>query len=168
MWSKEMSVRQHESAAIALRGSICLVSSCGGHLTEVLALRPTYAQHPHFFVINQPISLPKEMDGKAYVIRHSERDWLFFVNLWEACCILRRERPAIILSTGAGPAVPFALIGKLLGIKNVFIECSTQISQPSLTGRIMYYLADRFFYQWEGLRRFYPKGTYGGVLLWSS
>jgi UDP-N-acetylglucosamine:LPS N-acetylglucosamine transferase len=144
------------------------VSSCGGHLTEALALRPAYAPFPHFFVVNQPLMLPKEMDGKTYVIRHSERDWLFFVNIWEAWRILKRERPAVILSTGAGPAVPFALVGKLLGIRSVFVECSTQIARPSLTGRIMYRLADRFYYQWEGLKAYYPNGIYGGVLLWSS
>lgn len=150
------------------RASICLVSSGGGHLTELFALRPAYMHRAHFFVVNQPIDLPKEMEGKTYFIRHSDRDWLFFVNLWEAWRILRRERPAVILSTGAGPAVPFALMGKLLGIQNVFVECSTQIAHPSLTGRIMYHLADRFYYQWESLKHYYPKGTYGGVLLWSS
>jgi beta-1,4-N-acetylglucosaminyltransferase len=148
--------------------SICVVSSGGGHLTEALALHPTYANRSHFFVLNQPVDLPTQMLGKTFFIRHSERDWLFFVNLWEAWRILMRERPAVILSTGAGPAVPFALVGKLLGIRSVFIECSTQIASPSLTGRIMYYLADRFFYQWEALRVYYPKATYGGVLLWSS
>ena len=147
---------------------ICIVSSSGGHLTEALALRPAYANRPHFFVVNQPIEPPTEMRGKTFFICHSERDWLFFVNLWEAWRILRRERPAVILSTGAGAAVPFALVGKLLGIPSVFVECSTQIARPSLTGRIMYYLADRFFYQWEAMRNHYPKATYGGVLLWSS
>jgi UDP-N-acetylglucosamine:LPS N-acetylglucosamine transferase len=147
---------------------ICLVSSGGGHLTEVLALRPAYEQRRHFFVLNERVLLPPEMEGKTFFIRHSERDWLFFVNLWEAWCILRREQPAVILSTGAGPAVPFALVGKLLGIRNVFIECSTQISRPSMTGRIMYHLADRFYYQWESLKPYFPEGIYGGVLLWSS
>ena len=147
--------------------SICVVSSGGGHLTEALALRPAYGSRPHFFVLNQPMQLPSVMQGKTYFIRHSERDLLFFVNLWEAWRILRRERPAVILSTGAGPAVPFALVGKLLGIPSVFVECSTQIMRPSLTGRIMYYVADRFYYQWEALKRYYPRGSYGGVLLWS-
>jgi UDP-N-acetylglucosamine:LPS N-acetylglucosamine transferase len=148
--------------------TVCLVSSAGGHLTEILALFRAYTQRPHFFVVNRPIPLATEMKGKTYIICNSERDWLFIVNLWEAWRILKRERPAVILSTGAGPAVPFALVGKLLGIKIVFIECSTQIVRPSLTGRIMYHLADRFYYQWESLESYYPKGTYGGVLLWSS
>jgi UDP-N-acetylglucosamine:LPS N-acetylglucosamine transferase len=150
------------------RKTVCLVSSSGGHLTEILALRPAFGRHEHIYVLNQHISLPREMEGKTYFIQHSERDWRFFVNLWEAWLILRDARPSVILSTGAGPAVPFALVGKLLGIRNIFLECSTQITHPSLTGRIMYYLADRFYYQWEPLRSYYPNGIYGGVLLWSS
>ncbi|MGE5709123.1 MAG: PssD/Cps14F family polysaccharide biosynthesis glycosyltransferase [Nitrospira sp.] len=150
------------------REQICLVSSGGGHLSELLALQPAYASCPHFFVLNQRVPLTKDMEERTCYIRHSERDWHFFVNLWEAWRILQRERPAVILSTGAGPAVPFALVGKLLGIHTVFVECSTQVARPSLTGRIMYRLADRFYYQWEGLKAYYPKGIYGGVLLWSS
>ena len=168
MGHRKLSLLQSGCTGIGSRRAVCLVSSCGGHLTEALALQPAYSPFPHFFVVNQPLTLQKGMEGKTYVIRHSERDWLFFVNLWEAWRILKRERPAVILSTGAGPAVPFALVGKLLGIRNVFVECSTQIARPSLTGRIMYHLADRFYYQWEGLKAYYPNGIYGGVLLWSS
>ena len=158
-------VKDHEATASC---RICLVSSGGGHLTELLALRRAYQARDHFFVLNRRIDLPQELQGRTFFICHSERDWRFFLNLWEAWQILRRERPSVILSTGAGPAVPFALVGKCLGIKNVFVECSTQIVRPSLTGRIMYYLADRFYYQWESLKRYYPRGHYGGVLLWSS
>ena len=104
------------------------------------------------------------MQGRTYFIVHAERDWRVLVNLWEAWRILRRERPALILSTGAGPAVPFAVVGKLLGIRTVFVETAAQVTLPSLTGRIMYRLADRFLYQWRGLERFFPKATYGGSL----
>ena len=102
---------------------------------------------------------------KTYFIRHSERDWLVFVNLWEAWQILRNERPGLILSTGAGPVVPFSLAGKILGIPTLFVETFTRPHAPSLTGRIMYRLADRFFYQWQELGRYFPRGTYGGPLI---
>ncbi len=99
------------------------------------------------------------------VIRRSERDWLLIVNLWEAWRILRAERPDLVLSTGAGPAVPFALVAKLKGTPFVFVETDAQVTRPSLTGRIMYRLADRFFYQWRTLEPYFPQGTYGGFLL---
>jgi len=142
----------------------CIVSSCGGHLTEVRALKTVYECYEHFYVLNDQIVLPKDMEGKTYFIRHSERDWLFFVNLWEAWCILRKERPNLILSTGAGLVVPFALIGKLFQIPIIFVEISAQVTEPSLSGRIMYYIVDIFFYQWEALEHYFPKGVYEGLL----
>ncbi len=144
---------------------ICIVSSCGGHLTEVRALKSAYDSYEHFYVLNDRIILPDDMKEKTAFIRHSERDWLFFVNLWEAWQILKKEKPTVILSTGAGPVVPFTLIGKLLGIPTIFIETFTRVTKPSLTGRIMYRLADKFYYQWEPLRNAFPKGIYGGPLL---
>lgn len=104
--------------------------------------------------------------GKTYFIAHSERDWKFFVNLWEAFRILLRERPDTILSTGAGPVVPFALVGRFLfGVKVVYVETITRVNSPSMTGKIMYRLAHDFFYQWKSLSPFFPKGKYGGPLL---
>lgn len=145
---------------------VCIVSSCGGHLTEVRALLPAYARYSHFYVLNDKAMLPQDMEGKTHFIAHSERDWRFFLNLWEAFRILQRERPQVILSTGAGPAVPFALVGRyLFGCRIVFVETITRIQSPSMTGKIMYRLAHDFFYQWESLARFFPRGRLGGPLV---
>jgi len=145
---------------------VCIVSSCGGHLTEVRALKSAYSTYEHFYVVNDQIRLPPDMLGKTYFIAHSERDWRLLQNLWEAWRILRRERPHVILSTGAGPAVPFALVGRLLFRTHVvFVETVARIEKPSLTGRIMYWLAHDFYYQWATLRRFFPRGRHAGSLL---
>jgi len=148
-----------------MNGKIGIISSCGGHLSEIRALKPLYSQYDHFYVVNDRIELPEDMKGRTTFICHSERDWKFLVNLWEAWHILRRERPQILLSTGAGPMVPFALIAKCYGIRLIFIEIGNQVARPSVTARIMYYLADRFYYQWKSLGRFFPHGIYGGPLL---
>jgi UDP-N-acetylglucosamine:LPS N-acetylglucosamine transferase len=143
----------------------CIVCSVGGHLTEVRVLMPAYAGEPHFYVLNDKAMLPEDMRGRTYFIAHSERDWKFILNLWEAFRILRKERPTAILSTGAGLAVPFAIVGRLFfGTRVVFVETFTRIERPSLTGRIMYWLAHDFFYQWPQLRAFFPRGCYGGPL----
>jgi UDP-N-acetylglucosamine:LPS N-acetylglucosamine transferase len=145
---------------------ICIVSSCGGHLTEVRCLRPAYEQFDHFYVLNDKALLPADMESRTLFIAHAERDWRVLKNLWEAFVILRRERPHVILSTGAGPVVPFALVGRLFfATRVVFVETITRIERPSLTARIMYRLAHDFFYQSKGLQRFFPKGRYGGALL---
>jgi len=145
---------------------ICIVSSCGGHLTEVRCLKSVYEKYDYFYVLNDKAMLPDDMKDKTYFIAHSERDLKFFLNLWEAYRILSRERPDVILSTGAGPVVPFTIIGRLFyRTKILFIEGIARFHSPSLSGRIMYRLAHVFYYQWETLRPFYPKAKYGGPLL---
>ena len=107
-----------------------------------------------------------DMKNKTYFITHSERDWKFFLNLFESIKILRFERPDYLLSTGAGPVVPFAIIVKfILRSKIIYIETMASVDKPSLTGRIMYYLSDHFFYQWPQLVKYFPRGKYGGLLL---
>jgi len=142
---------------------ICIVSSSGGHLTEVQMLRPAYAQFEHFFVLNFKVALMDQMIGRTYFIKHSERDLKFFINLVESFKILWKERPDIILSTGAGPAVPVSLMGRyFFSCKIIFIETMAAVYKPSLTGRIMYKFADHFYYQWPYLSKYYPRGIFGG------
>ena len=67
----------------------------------------------------------------------------------------------MIIITGASRG-----IGKyLFDMRIAYIETMTSIKRPSLTGRIMYYIADIFFYQWRELERTFPKGKYCGLLL---
>ncbi len=144
---------------------VLLVCPSGGHLSEIRALAPCYVDRPHFYVINTPIVEPPEMRGRTEIITLSQRDWKFLVNLWEAFAIIRREAPSVILTTGGGFSVAFALMGKLFGVKTVYIETVAKVVVPTETGKIMYRLADRFFYQWPYLEPFFPRGKYVGLIL---
>ncbi len=106
------------------------------------------------------------MVGRTYFLTHAERDWRQMVNFWEAFQVLRKERPNVLISTGASPIVPFAILGRLFfGTKIIFIETMTRVQAPSLTGRIMHFLAHRFYYQRQKLQRFYPNGLFVGALM---
>jgi beta-1,4-N-acetylglucosaminyltransferase len=149
-----------------MRGlSICIVSSCGGHLTEVRALKDAYQKYDHFYVVNDRVALPEDMVGRTYFIHHAERGLAVALNVVEAWRILRRERPRLILSTGAGPLIPFALIARSMKIPVLFVETLTRVRAPSLTGVIARRLGIHVFYQWPALARAYPRGTYGGPLI---
>jgi UDP-N-acetylglucosamine:LPS N-acetylglucosamine transferase len=149
-----------ESAGRRLK--ICIVSSVGGHLREVLQLLPALLGHDVFYILNDETSV--HLDGRVYRIAHAERDLRVLLNFKEALPILRAERPDVNLSMGAGPAVPVAILGKLLGATIIFVENFGAVERPSLTGRIMYRLADHFFYQWESLSHFFPRGVHAGTV----
>jgi UDP-N-acetylglucosamine:LPS N-acetylglucosamine transferase len=129
-----------------------------------MQLYPIIRLYEHFFVVNAEGDLPKEIEECTLRIVHSERDWKLLLNFWEAYRILSKRRPDVILSCGAGPAVPFAIVGKLLGVKVIFVESFAAVDRPTLTGRLIYPISDLFIYQWKRLATFYPKGIYGGAI----
>lgn len=144
---------------------IAIVSSSGGHLTEALQLYSTLEKYGLHFYINHKIPLPEHLKDKSTFIVHSERDWKFIINLCEAFYYLLKNRPKVLLSFGAGPIVPFALVGKyIFGIKIIYIETFCAITEPSMTGKIMYRISDFFGYQWEDLKRFFPNGNFVGQI----
>jgi len=138
---------------------ILIVSSVGGHLTEVMRLSEAWDSHEVALVVNDAVQLPDYPFRSVYRIAHAERDARVMTNFVEAARILEHERPDVILSTGAGPVVPFAILARALRFcRIVFVESAAAVVRPTLTGRIMYQLADAFFYQWPSLEGFYPRG----------
>lgn len=79
------------------------------------------------------------------------------INSVLAWKVLRKERPDVIISSGAAVSVPFFYIGKLFGIKTVYIEIFDRIDKPTLSGRLVHPVADRFIVQWEEMKKVYPK-----------
>ncbi len=145
---------------------ICLVSSVGGHLSELLQLRGIYGRHEHFYILNDTKLLPAFMQGRTHFITHSERDWKTLKNLWECYVILRRERPDVLLSCGAGPAIPAFAVARWLGIRSLYLESFCAIERPTLTGQLMQRLnlATELWYQWPQLSPFFPKRQQGGLV----
>ena len=76
--------------------------------------------------------------------------------------IFLREKPDVIISTGALATIPICLIAKLFKRKLIFIESFSKINSSTLTGRLLYKYSDLFLIQWEDLRKFYPDAKYGG------
>jgi UDP-N-acetylglucosamine:LPS N-acetylglucosamine transferase len=154
-------VRPQES--IAARPKVCLVSSPGGHLAQIIDLSTFYSQYDHFFVIEKhDAPLPDACRGQTFWIAPGRRGWNNVVQLWEMIRILRRERPSMVVSCGAGAAVAAALVCRVLRIPMIFIETVSAVYRPTLAGRIAYPLCHHFFYQWPELQPYYPKGEYAG------
>jgi UDP-N-acetylglucosamine:LPS N-acetylglucosamine transferase len=145
---------------------VCVVSSSGGHLTEIKSFYNIYKKYDYHYVLNYKVDLSQDMIGRTNFITHSERDLKLLINFVEAFKLIKKNKPDVILSTGAGPVVPFAIVGKLFyGCKVVFVETITAVEKPSLTGKIMYLLSDHFYYQWPSLKKYFPKGVYSGPLI---
>ncbi|OJG52425.1 hypothetical protein RV06_GL000996 [Enterococcus haemoperoxidus] len=97
----------------------------------------------------------------TYFLKQLNRKELFFIIkfLWNSILSIRiffKEKPDIIISTGALSVIPTYLIGKIFGKKLIFIESFAKVSSPTLTGKLLYKFCDIFIIQWEELKKFYP------------
>lgn len=75
-------------------------------------------------------------------------------NFCLAWRVLRRERPSLVLSSGAGVAVPFIILGKLFGFQTAFVESITRVEQLSLSARLVYPFLDALYVHWSQLCRY--------------
>ena len=103
-----------------------------------------------------------------YVLAINRTDKLFFFkflyNIIKSFFIVLNNRPDFIISTGALAAVPMMAWTKLFGGKVIYIESFAKINTPNISGKIAYKFADRFYIQWESLRRYYPNAlNKGGI-----
>ncbi|GJL78472.1 MAG: hypothetical protein NPINA01_14610 [Nitrospinaceae bacterium] len=88
-----------------------------------------------------------------------------FRNAFLAFKILKREKPDLILTTGAGIAVPFVYTAKLFGIKTVYVESLTRVDDLSLTGKLIYPVVDHLLVQWPELAGKFKKASFKGQVL---
>jgi UDP-N-acetylglucosamine:LPS N-acetylglucosamine transferase len=79
--------------------------------------------------------------------------------------LVRRERPDVIVSDGAGVAFPFFLVARACGVRTVYLEVYDRITRPTLTGRLCYPLSELFLLQWPEQSERYPRGKVVGGLL---
>ena len=146
------------------RIKICLACSHGGHLTEMLELAEAFHGHKTFYFCYDADTT--RILPNVYLVPNMARNPVEFIkNLFRVWWIFRRERPDLVVSTGAEIAIPVVLIAKLMGVAVVYLECGAQVMHPSVTGRLMYWLADTFFVQWPELLKVYgPRAVFRGSL----
>lgn len=118
---------------------------------QMLALRPAWDDLSRLWVTLPAADTKALLDTENTIFAHGPTN-RSIRNLWRnlllALRLMRHSRPDVILSTGAGLAVPFFLVGKLFGARLVYVESMTRIHGPSLSGRLIYPFSDRFFVQW--------------------
>lgn len=146
---------------------ICLVGSSGGHLTHLYLLKPFWKDKERFWVTFDKEDTRSILGNETFYPCHypTNRNLKNLIkNTVLAFNILRKERPDVIISSGAAVAVPFFYLGKLFGAKTVYVEVFDRIDAPTLTGKIVYPVTDKFIVQWEEMKKVYPKAiNLGGI-----
>lgn len=159
----------------ALDGSapvdVMLVCSAGGHLLQLSLLSEAWREISHAWVTLDRDDAAALLEGQRVFYAHGPTN-RNIVNLMRniplAWRLLRALKPKVMVTTGAGIAVPFAWVARVRKVKVVYVESLTRIDSPSLSYRLVRPVTSRVYVQWPELASAVPEARYVGSLLESS
>lgn len=148
------------------KNKVCFAASSGGHLEELSKLSSLVQEGDFVFTEKSDFNTLHWCTKVTYVTPINRKELLFipkFIGLFlKSFFMLIKEKPDIIVSTGALVTYPISILGKLMRKKVIYIESFARIDNASLTGKLLYKVADVFIVQWEELLKVFPKAIYGG------
>ncbi|MEC4816905.1 MAG: PssD/Cps14F family polysaccharide biosynthesis glycosyltransferase [Scytonema sp. PMC 1069.18] len=144
---------------------LMLVCTSGGHFATMRRLKSFWCLHERVWVTDYKAdtAILEQNERIHWLPYQGPRDVVaLLLNIPKTFLILYREKPDIVISTGASLAINFAFVSKILGIKFVFIESLSRSSELSLSGKLVYFISDEFYVQWSGLCEKYSKAVFKG------
>ncbi|XP_077308985.1 UDP-N-acetylglucosamine transferase subunit ALG14 isoform X2 [Lithobates pipiens] len=135
--------------------SLLVVAGSGGHTTEILRL------------LN---SLSTSYSPIHYVLADTDKMSEDKIRSFESAKVNGIPK-SLILCNGPGTCIPVCLSALLLGILGikkiivVYVESLCRVESLSLSGKLLYYIADYFIVQWPLLKDKYPKSMYLGRIV---
>jgi UDP-N-acetylglucosamine:LPS N-acetylglucosamine transferase len=133
---------------------ICLAASAGGHISQLLKLAESWNGHRTFCVTTTKVVEEQiRKYGSVYVVGECNHQHPLKVIATLGRCLkaVVREKPDVVISTGAAAGCIMCFLGKLLGAKVVWIDSITNVNRISLSGRLVRPIADLFLVQWPHL-----------------
>ena len=150
---------------------VMFICSVGGHLTQMLQMKKIFDEYD-YVLITEKTDVTKEMKDKynmEYLV-YGSRNYLFSYifkfsfNIIKSLYLFIKYRPKTIITTGTHTAVPMCYIGKLFRRKIIYIESFAKRTSPTLSGKMVYPIADIFIVQWESMLSIYPKAKCFGPI----
>lgn len=137
-------------------------------MSQLLALTESWNRHETFCVTTTEVVREKlSRFGTVYIVGECNRQYpLRVVRVLAKCIkILLKEKPDVVLSTGAAAGCMLCLLAKVLGAKVIWIDSITNVERISLSGRMVRYVADLFLVQWPELAGQYKKVEFVGTVI---
>ena len=151
------------------RQKLCFAASSGGHYEQLLMLKPLMEKYESFVITEETLYKVQIENEKMYYLKQINRKekmilpYMLF-NTFYSLKIYAKEKPDVVICTGVLAMIPICLIAKMAGKKLVYIESFAKVTSPTMTGKLLYRYADRFYVQWKSMLQVYPKAIYlGGI-----
>ena len=132
---------------------VLFISSTGGHLNELMQLKPLFAKYDYHIITEKDkanLSLKEEYKDKIDYLPYGTRSKLFtYIFKYLYLCLKTiylyiKIRPKYIVTTGTHTAGPMCYIGKLFGSKVIYIETIANVIPTinNIIENIFFFISD--------------------------
>ena len=152
---------------------VLFISSTGGHFRELMKLEKMFNDYDYYIIKEKDITtkyLRKKYENKVSFLPYSTRSkpfsyiFKYFYVILKSIFLFVKINPEVIVSTGTHTAVPMCYLGKIFNRKIIYIETYANITRKTLTGKIIYPIADLFIVGWKEMKKLYPKAVFIGKM----
>ncbi|MFQ5415472.1 MAG: UDP-N-acetylglucosamine--LPS N-acetylglucosamine transferase [Myxococcota bacterium] len=145
---------------------VLAVSSGGGHWVQLQRLRPAFDRGRTVFVTVEPLYADEIPGASVRCVPDANRETPLRMlrMLLAVLAIVWRERPDVVISTGAAPGLFAILFGRLLGARTVWVDSVANAEQLSGSGHLVKRFAHLWLTQWPHLAGPGGPGYQGSVL----
>lgn len=147
---------------------LCLAASGGGHLRQLLDLEPVWGKFDYYFVTEDTAL------GRSLAERHPVRFVNHYAlgqarlgkpltmlkaaigNFFQSVRLILKDRPDVVITTGAGAVYWASITARLLGAKLVMIDSFARFDKPSKFARLTAPFAHHKVVQAAPLKQAWP------------
>ena len=152
--------------AMKPRKKVLAVASGGGHWIQLLRLTPAFVDSEVVFVGVSSSYRSQVAKYKFYSVNDGTR-WNkigLIKSAFKLAWLNWKEKPDVVVSTGAAPGYLAIRLGRLFGAKTIWLDSMANVESLSMSGAMVGRHADLWLTQWPDLER--PEGPYyrGSVL----
>ncbi len=127
---------------------LCLAASGGGHIRQLLDLQPLWRDQDYFFVsedtaLGKSIAAEHECEfvphvalGQAKLGNPVKMVIAGVKNCFRAFSIVRKQRPDVVITTGAGSMFFIAIWARLFGARVALVDSFARFKRPSAFAKL--------------------------------
>ena len=124
-------------------------------------------KYEHYYVLPKNKSTiefkeKKYLVGDFYRKNRVQFVFRFVYTAIQQLIVFLKERPDVVITTGAGVVIPTCLYAHFFGKKVIYIESFARMKSLNKTAQLLSKYSDMFIVQWEELLKIVPDAIYGG------
>lgn len=130
------------------------IASVGGHWVQLLRLSAAFKDMELIYMSTNSDFESMVKGHKFFTVTDASRwnKFLLIKCFFEVFWIILKEKPDVVITTGAAPGLMGIIAGRIRGSRTIWVDSIANVEELSMSGKIAQRFASRVYTQWPELQ----------------